>query len=322
MKIKNTLLVIFVSLMSVCTMAQVPNAMRFQTTLRDADGKLIKESNVGIRITIFAHTTATNIDLYAETFSTQTNADGIATVVFGEGTTDNKLKYKKVADIDWTNTDGDRWMRVEIDPNGGTNYSVISGESQLLSAPYALMAQKASQIGSLSLAKVKVKITGGGPTVLPTIKVGGTELTPNSDEEAEVLAYTPTYLSLVYPDNYDGMAGNTPYRLASISVNGISITPNIKNTQTYVDNLELQTVTNKYDEEVVLYKRGETYYYDDDNKLTTDWSATPLTTNASLTTNNTYEWDITSYTNADIIVGPFSNDQENIIELKYVAIIY
>ena len=156
MKIKNLISIIALAISTVSASAQVPDAMRFQTVLRDANGLLIANKSVGIRLTIEAKNGSNTTDLYAETFTTTTSLDGIATVVFGKGDVVSGNTYSSFADIDWSSAEAERWMKVEVDPNGGSNYSVISGESQLLSAPYAMMAKKTAQVGSLSLAKVKV----------------------------------------------------------------------------------------------------------------------------------------------------------------------
>ena len=85
MKIKNLISIIALAISTVSASAQVPDAMRFQTVLRDANGLLIANKSVGIRLTIEAKSGSNTTDLYAETFTTTTSLDGIATVVFGKG---------------------------------------------------------------------------------------------------------------------------------------------------------------------------------------------------------------------------------------------
>ena len=58
------------------------------------------------------------------------------TVEVGDGST----QMGTFANINWAN--GPWFLKTEIDPNGGNNYSVVSVQ-QLLSVPYALYAKEA-----------------------------------------------------------------------------------------------------------------------------------------------------------------------------------
>ncbi|MBQ7748655.1 MAG: hypothetical protein IJJ78_07195 [Paludibacteraceae bacterium] len=211
MKIKNLISIIALAISTVCASAQVPDAMRFQTVLRDANGLLMSNKQVGIRLTIEAKKGSNTTDLYAETFTTTTSLDGVATVVFGEGDVVNGNTYSSFAAIDWNTAEAERWMKVEIDPNGGSDYSMISGESQLLSAPYAMMANKAkvaesveavNAVGDLPISKVTLVIETEGDNKdnlkIPTVTISGKQLA--NGESVNLMAYTPIYVSVDYPD--------------------------------------------------------------------------------------------------------------------------
>ena len=318
MKIKNALLALFGILLTVSAFAQdVPNAIRFQTILRDANGELVSERNVGIRITIFSKQQEDH-DLYGETFAVKTTADGIATVVLGEGEKVLGLQYP-FEDI-WN--EANLWMRVEIDPNGGTEYSVISGESQLLSVPYAFRAKtaenaefagtayKAERLGNMRFAKVKVTIPEGIPaSVVPNIKLGGNEVAPG--QKVEVLAYTPTYLSVSYPEGYSDKVENTTYRLVSIKVNGKELKGQLTDTKTIINNLKLPVKT---DEDGAQYAVNEGIWSDAAENF--------IKSTVYYDTNNTYEFDVKKQENVDVIVGPFVDGQENVIEIDIVGEIF
>jgi hypothetical protein len=77
--------------------------------------------------------------VYAETHTPTTNANGLLTVEIGAGT----MLTDSFGKINWAN--GPYFIKTEIDPNGGTNYS-ITGTTQLLSVPYALHARTADSI--------------------------------------------------------------------------------------------------------------------------------------------------------------------------------
>jgi len=103
--------------------------MSYQAVIRDAAGKLVTNQVVGIRMTILKGTLpGTNV--YQETQTPTTNANGLVTLEIGGGTGFDA--------IDWGSDV--HFIKTETDPAGGTNYT-ISGTSQLLSVPYALYAE-------------------------------------------------------------------------------------------------------------------------------------------------------------------------------------
>ncbi|MFC2086579.1 hypothetical protein ACFLSA_00220 [Bacteroidota bacterium] len=75
---------------------------------------------------------ATGPVVYTEKQTPTTNANGLVSIEIGYGA--------GFDDIDWAN--GPYFIKTEIDPTSGTNYSII-GTHQLLSVPYALHANTA-----------------------------------------------------------------------------------------------------------------------------------------------------------------------------------
>lgn len=112
-------------------MAQVPQGFNFQAVARNADGDLIKESALGVRISILKGS-ETGTAVYTETQKPKTNAAGSFQLVIGEGTTENDFSA-----IDWSSDN--YFVKLEIDPAGGTEYETL-GTTRLLSVPYALLA--------------------------------------------------------------------------------------------------------------------------------------------------------------------------------------
>lgn len=318
MKTKRLLSAILMAATLLSASAQVPEGIRFQTVVRDANGNVIAEKPVGIRLTIMKKSGTTSTELYAETFEANTDAIGTASVVFGEGTVVSGKVATSFEKIDWSTADGDRWMKVEVDPNGGTNYTVISGESQLLSAPYAMMAKKVDQVGSLKFASVdaSIKVTGSAkPTQFPEITFAGTPVTPSATQNVEVLAYTPTYLTIKYPSS--GFSG---FYVADVLVNGKSIKPNIK--EIGFNRIELPVVKNKDNNAFSVYYT--TPHILRNGVLTEDDGFGPIGENddyvrpsPTISTKNTYEWSIGKgqTKDADIVVGPFINGKTNTVEV-------
>lgn len=315
MKIKNILSVLVLSLVALCATAEAPRGIRFQTTLRNASGQLIKSSNVGICITLQDGSGESATTIYTETHTVQTSADGVATIVIGEGISSGPRRY---GDVYW-NKITDAWLKVEIDPTGGSNYSLIAGESQLLSAPFALVsnesvsAAKASKIGNFSLTQVRVEAPSDVVKYL-TVKIAGCPVKANSHQTAEVLAYTPTYMSVT-------LSEGCPSEIAGILVNGVPVKAPLQKVTAQLTAFEAPVVKPTiYDDPVAYYevpiKKG---YIDQSNVLTTSPTTGGGTANkeyycaANIVTQNYQMWQFGD--GADIIVGPFLPDQENVIEI-------
>ena len=132
-----------------CLFAQVPEKMSYQAVIRNANGDLVKSSNVGIRIQIL-QSTEFGAAVYVETHQAATNENGLATFAIGGGTVVTGV----FDSINWSA--GPYYIKTELDPAGGTNYS-ISGISQLLSVPYALYAKT----GTVPANVIKLSATPG-----------------------------------------------------------------------------------------------------------------------------------------------------------------
>jgi|GEM_PF-714195 len=128
---KNLYATIIAVFLLLAVSAQSPQKLSYQAVVRNAAGKLLQNTGVGIRISILQGSANGSV-VYTETHQAVTNINGLVSVEIGGGTTTGNF-----AGINWTN--GPYFLRSETDPSGGTSYS-ISGVSQLLSVPYALHA--------------------------------------------------------------------------------------------------------------------------------------------------------------------------------------
>ena len=115
--------------------AQAPEKLSYQAVIRNANGDLVKNSNVGIRIQIL-QSSEFGAAVYVETQQATTNENGLTTIEIGGGT----VVTGGFDSINWSA--GPYYIKSEIDVTGGTNYT-ITGISQLLSVPYALYAKTA-----------------------------------------------------------------------------------------------------------------------------------------------------------------------------------
>ena len=131
---KPILLAIICMLISMSLFGQAPEKMSYQAVVRNANGDLIKDQDVGMQISILQGG-ANGAAVYVETQMPRSNVNGLVKIQIGEGS----IVSGVFADIDWGSDVF--YISAEIDPTGGFDYTV-SGTSQLMSVPYALYAKR------------------------------------------------------------------------------------------------------------------------------------------------------------------------------------
>lgn len=131
-------------LFSSLAMAQVPQGISYQAVAFTTGGTPVVSGPVGVRISILDNSTSGTV-VYSETHSVTTNAQGLFNLNIGQGSPVSGT----FSAINWALNS--KFLKVEVDPNGGTSYSVV-GTNQLMSVPYALYSENtnASNIAGLS----------------------------------------------------------------------------------------------------------------------------------------------------------------------------
>lgn len=119
-------------LLPAALLAQVPQAFEFQGVARDLSGNVLVSQPISLRLGIVANTSGGAL-VYQETQAVTTSPLGLFTVQVGSGTP----VLGTFAAVTWTA--GPRFLKVELDPAGGSSYQFM-GTTQLLSVPYALAA--------------------------------------------------------------------------------------------------------------------------------------------------------------------------------------
>jgi len=114
----------------------VPHKFSYQAVVRDASSLLLRNHPVGVRVSILEGSTSGNA-VFVETHTQQTDANGVLSLLVGDG---NITVGNLMSAVHWGSADN--FLKVEIDPAGGSNYT-ISSVQQLVSVPYALYAQTA-----------------------------------------------------------------------------------------------------------------------------------------------------------------------------------
>ena len=136
--LKVSTFLLFISLVTL--MAQAPPTFNYQAVIRDADGQLVSNESVNLKISILKGATDGSL-VYEETHITSTNVHGQVNLQVGNG-----ISSDDMADIDWSVDD--YFINVKIDPSGGTNYT-LEYTSQLVSVPFAMYAAKAGAATNL-----------------------------------------------------------------------------------------------------------------------------------------------------------------------------
>jgi hypothetical protein len=136
---KKAVLPAFLMALSIVALAQIPESFNYQVVVRDgSSNNPLANQDVSFKMSILKGSSSGESQ-YSELHSANTGALGIVNLIIGNGTG----KTGNITTIDWG---ADTYfLKVEIDPDGGTSY-VEMGTTQLLSVPYALHAKSAEAI--------------------------------------------------------------------------------------------------------------------------------------------------------------------------------
>lgn len=112
--------------------AQAPQGINYQAVARNTSGAVIASTSIGVRMSIIDGTPTGSVQ-YAETQTVTTNQFGLFNIVIGSGTP----TLGTFSSVTWSA--GNKFLKVEIDPAGGTAY-VDMGTTKFQSVPYALFS--------------------------------------------------------------------------------------------------------------------------------------------------------------------------------------
>jgi hypothetical protein len=132
---KKLLLIALLSMgFTLAVKAQAPQQFNYQGAARNANGTPLANKNIALRISILDGSSTGTIQ-YSEVRNVTTNALGLYALAIGA--TGASSVNGTIAGVTWAS--GLKFVKVEIDPDNGTNFS-LAGTAQLLSVPYALYA--------------------------------------------------------------------------------------------------------------------------------------------------------------------------------------
>ena len=133
MKLKNLLLTMVVAATATAAMAQ-NNGFSYQAVIRNSNGEIIKNKNVGIKLTL-ADSIGSKI-MYEETQTIKTSNYGVLSATVGTGKPVGKAR---LSDVNWAS--GKVWLHIAIDVRGGTSYTDM-GATKIQAVPVALYAAR------------------------------------------------------------------------------------------------------------------------------------------------------------------------------------
>ena len=174
--------------------AQAPDLLSYQAVIRNASNNLVASQNVGVRITILQNSPA-GTEIYKEVFAPNptTNSNGLLSLNIGSGTPITGT----MGLINWAS--GPYFIKTEIDPAGGTNYTLVS-ISQMMSVPYALNAKTAQSVAGISGTAMSV------PKFIGVSSIGNSQL---KDDGTSVGLNVATLNSNIKFQVNAGAIGNT-----------------------------------------------------------------------------------------------------------------
>ncbi|MES2590356.1 MAG: hypothetical protein V4608_00640 [Bacteroidota bacterium] len=112
-----------------------PEGINYQAVARNSIGKPLANTPLNVRFTINDVLPA-GTAVFKETHTVTTNSYGLFALVIGQGAL---VSTDSFSEIIWES--GNKYLLVEIDTAGGTNYFSI-GTTQMVSVPYALYAKR------------------------------------------------------------------------------------------------------------------------------------------------------------------------------------
>ena len=185
---KRVLIALIFLASGVTTYAQTPEKINYQAVVRDNSGLSVTNQLCGVRVSILQGSSL-GPEVFAETHGPTSNSYGLINLQIGTGANTGPT-------LDMLDWGADIYfVKIEIDPNGGTSYSV-SSISQLVSVPYALHAKTAENVddadadptnehntGAVMNAGM-LEITDGGGTI--SVDMSSLTSDPDMDPNNEI----------------------------------------------------------------------------------------------------------------------------------------
>lgn len=178
LRFKKLLVFLAICLISTSLMSQVPEMFNYQAVARDIDHNPIASTNMNVKIAIL-FSSPTGTVLWEEQHSVLTSEEGIFSIKVGDpDATRTGGTIALFPDIEWQL--GNMFIRPSIEYQG--NWYQLDA-SQLVTVPYALVAQKA-EIGQFPVNGDVIYLPTGGSLAIGSDDSGGSKLAVISEDDA------------------------------------------------------------------------------------------------------------------------------------------
>ncbi|WP_298981156.1 hypothetical protein [uncultured Parabacteroides sp.] len=117
---------------------KMPQAISYQAVARDAQGKVVSEKTIGVKVEILKGSADGSV-VFSETHTPTSSKTGTVNLLIGQGIAGSGT----FASIDWGSDT--YFLQLSMDLAGGSNYVKVS-TTQMLPVPYALYAAKAGEV--------------------------------------------------------------------------------------------------------------------------------------------------------------------------------
>ena len=131
---RKKLIILFFFVATIQLQAQTASRFMFQAVARNGAGELILNRTIGVSLDVLQGS-ETGTSIHTETFTAQTNEQGLYTVIVGSN--------GNLQAMSWMN--GPYFVRSRVDASGGTNYSVES-ITRMQFVPFAVSTRMADSL--------------------------------------------------------------------------------------------------------------------------------------------------------------------------------
>ena len=164
--------VVIASILILASYVSNAQGINFQGVARSSNGTILASSNISLRLSLLSKSVDATPE-YVETKKVVTNAQGIFSIVIGDGVTATVGTFTS---INWG--DAPKFLKVEMDPSGGTSY-ISMGITQLQYVPYSfyslgVAANNVTGVLSVDKGGTGVGTLAGLKTALALDKVNNT----------------------------------------------------------------------------------------------------------------------------------------------------
>ncbi len=225
--------------------AQVPKTISYQGLARDSSGNALANKTIGIKISILEN--ASNQVVYSELQTPSTNKFGNFSLQIGNGTSKTGI----FGEVNWANAKN---VKLEIDPNGGSNYE-LNGISPLNSVPFALYAEKVN----LKLGK---GLVFKGDSLLLTVSSSINQLWGENVNDKSIYYNDGVIIGSNKASNSNSLlsvAGNKPYGIFPDDPREMVVIHNTSTDNSSLSMLNLYSGSSKTSGKLTLLHAGPEY---------------------------------------------------------------